>query len=91
MCCDATNTVRDPKALGKLSFTSLLTLTVTKPPGDKHGFLVHEILVVIALFRESKSWATRLATAFAARLPLASLLETTNARAAVRAEISVDR
>jgi hypothetical protein len=79
----------DPKALGKLSLTSLLTLTVTKPPGDRHGFLLQVIFVVIEGSCESKSCALSPAAEFAARLPLASLLETTNARAAVRAEISV--
>jgi hypothetical protein len=83
--------LRDPNALGRLSATSLLTLTVTNPPGDKQGFLLQEIFVVIALLRESKSCAIKAAAEFAARLPLASLLETTNARAAVRAEISVDK
>jgi len=91
VCWDATTTLRDPKALGKLSLTSLLTLTVTNPPGDKHGFLLQVIFVVIAASRESKSCAISPAAEFAALLPLASLLETTNARAAVRADTSVAR
>ena len=91
MCWDVTTTLRDPNALGKFRFTCLLTLTVTKPPGDKHGFLLQEILVDIGPLRESKSCATSPAAVLAALLPLASLLETTNARAAVRAETSVDR
>ena len=82
---------RDPKARGKLSFTSLLTRTVTKPPGDKHGFLLQVTFVVIAASRASKSCATSPAAVFAARLPLESLLETTNARAAILAETSVDK
>ena len=91
MCWDVTTTLRDPNALGKFSLTSLLTLTVTNPPGDKHGFLLQEILIVIAPLRESKSCPTSPAAALATRLPLASLPETTNALAAVRAETSVDR
>ncbi|MEY3606762.1 MAG: hypothetical protein RL289_942 [Actinomycetota bacterium] len=83
--------LRGPNALGKFRLTCLLTLTVTNPPGDKHGFLLQEILVFIVALRESKSCATILAAALAARLPLASLLETTKALAAVRAETSVDR
>lgn len=89
MCCDVTITLRDPRALGKLSVTSLLTLTVTYPPGDKHGFLLHRIFVFIGPLSASRSCAARPADVFAARFPPASLLETTNARAAVRADISV--
>ena len=91
MCWDETTTLRDPNALGRLSATSLLTLTVTKPPGDKQGFLLQVTFVVIAALCASKSFATSPAAEFAARIPLASLLETTNARVAVRAETSVDK
>lgn len=74
-----------------LSFTSLLTLTVTNPPGDKQGFLVQEIFTVLFEFRELKSWETKPTAEFAALMAFTSLLETTYALAALRAETSAAR
>jgi hypothetical protein len=46
---------------------------------------------VIVVSRASKSWTTNPAADFADLVPLASLLEITKAREAMRAEASVDR
>ena len=80
-----------PNASGKLSFTSLLTFTVTKPPGVKQGFFVQVILVVDEGSLELRFCEVNPADTFAARAPNVSLPYTTNARAAARAETSAER
>ena len=83
--------LRDSNVRGKFSFTSLVTFTVTNPPGVKQGFFVHVILVAGEPPRELRSCEVIPAANFAARVPTVSLLDVTNARAAVRAETSVER